>query len=69
MKVRIYNPIIGIPISVLGFKNRFRILGVTNNSKENAYALKDYTIGYSTWASINNKNVYQRLLVRYENKN
>lgn len=69
MKVRIYNPIIGIPISILGLKNKFEILGITNNAKENAYALKNCTIGYSTWASINKKNVYQRLLVRYENKN
>lgn len=69
MKVRIYNPIIGIPISILGLKNKFKIFGVTNNSKENAYALKGNTIGYSTWASINKKNVYQRLLVRNENKN
>ena len=43
---------------------RIKILGVTNNTKDNAFALKENTIGYSTWASINGKNVYARLLIR-----
>ena len=66
MKVRIKNPIWGVPISFLDkyCPTQFEILGVTNNTKDNAFALKENTIGYSTWASINGKNVYARLLIR-----
>ena len=61
-----YKGIMGVPITFLGKYNpsQFEILGITNNSIENAYALKTNTIGYSTWASINGKNVYSRLLIR-----
>ena len=66
MKVRIKNPIWGVPITFLDkyCPTQFEILGVTNNTKDNAFALKENTIGYSTWASINGKNVYTRLLIR-----
>ena len=61
-----YKGIMGVPITFLGKYNpsQFEILGITNNSIDNAYALKTNTIGYSTWASINGKNVYSRLLIR-----
>ena len=61
-----YKGIMGVPITFLGKYNpsQFEILGITNNSIDNAYALKTNTVGYSTWASINGKNVYSRLLIR-----
>ena len=61
-----YDGVMGVPISFFGKHNpkQFEILGVTNNTKSNAYALKENTIGYPTWASVNSKNVYVRLLIR-----
>lgn len=61
-----YDGVMGVPITFIFKHNpaQFEILGVTNNTKSNAYALKENTIGYSTWASINSKNLYARLLIR-----
>ena len=61
-----YDGVMGVPITFLDkyCPSQFEILGVTNNTKDNAFALKENTIGYSTWASINGKNVYARLLIR-----
>lgn len=61
-----YDGVMGVPITFLDkyCPSQFEILGVTNNTKDNAFALKENTIGYSTWASINGKNVYTRLLIR-----
>lgn len=58
--------VMGVPITFLDkyCPTQFEILGVTNNAKENAFALKENTIGYSTWASINGKNVYARILIK-----
>ena len=66
-----YDGVMGVPITFLGKYNpsQFEILGVTNNTKDNAFALKENTIGYSTWASINGKNVYARLLIRRKQEN
>ena len=66
-----YDGVMGVPITFLGKYNpsQFEILGVTNNTKDNAFALKENTIGYSTWASINGKNVYARLLIRRKSFN
>jgi hypothetical protein len=61
-----YDGVMGVPITFLDkyCPTQFEILGVTNNTKDNAFALKENTIGYSTWASINGKNVYARILIR-----
>ena len=61
-----YDGVMGVPITFFDkyCPTQFEILGVTNNTKDNAFALKENTIGYSTWASINGKNVYARLLIR-----
>lgn len=62
-----YFGVMGVPITFLDKYNpdQFEILGVTNNTKDNAYAMKSTgTVGYSTWASIGGKNVYARLLIK-----
>ena len=66
-----YEGVMGVPITFLNkyCPTQFEILGVTNNTKDNAFALKENTIGYSTWASINGKNVYARILIRKRVKN
>lgn len=45
-----YYETMGVPITILDNynPNQFEILGITNNAKENAYGLKQDTIGYST---------------------
>lgn len=63
-----YEGVMGVPISFLNKLNlnQFEILGVTNNSKEVTYGLlkEGVKTGYATWASINGKNTYARLLIK-----
>ena len=66
-----YYETMGTPITFLDSYNpeQFEILGMTNNTKENAFALKENTIGYSTWASIKGKNIYARILIKRKQNN
>lgn len=64
MKVRIKNPIWGVPISFLDnyCPKQFEILGLTSSSKNLTYSLINTTFG--TRAAINGNKKYARLLIQ-----
>ena len=73
MKVRIKNPIWGVPITFLDKYNQeqFEIVGLTSSSKECTYGLL-LSENQSTRAKINSKYIYARILIqknKNENKN
>ena len=65
MKVRIKNPIWGVPISFLDkyCPNQFRILGITENAD---YLKEIYIKGFAKYDRpyINGKRMYSRLLIQ-----
>lgn len=65
MKVRIKNPIWGVPITFLYSWNpdQFEIVGLTSSSKECTYGLL-LSENQSTRAKINSKYIYARLLIK-----
>ena len=64
MKVRIKNPIWGVPITFLYHWNpkQFEILGLTSSSKNLTYGLINTTFG--TRATINGNKKFARLLIK-----
>ena len=56
-KVRIYNPIWGVPITFLDKYNpkQFKILGLANSAR---------WINYECLTIINNKKIYNRILIQ-----
>ena len=64
MKVRIKNPIYGVPISFLEnyCPKQFEILGLTSSSKNLTYGLINTTFG--TRATINGNKKFARLLIK-----
>lgn len=65
MKIRIKNPIWGVPISFLDkyCPTQFEIVGLTSSSKECTYGLL-LSENQSTRAKINSKYIYARLLIK-----
>ena len=64
MKIRIKNPIWGVPITFLDKYNpkQFEILGLTSSSKHLTYSLINTTFG--TRATINGNKKFARLLIK-----
>ena len=64
MKIRIKNPIWGVPITFLYSYNpkQFEILGLTSSSKNLTYSLINTTFG--TRATINGNKKFARLLIK-----
>ena len=64
MKVRIKNPIWGVPITFLysWCPKQFKILGLTSSSKNLTYSLINTTFG--TRATINGNKKFARLLIK-----
>lgn len=69
MKVRIKNPIWGVPITFLYSYNskQFEILGLTSSSKCLAYNL--ILSSFGTRATINGNKKFSRLLIKKKNEN
>ena len=70
MKIRIKNPIWGVPITFLDKYNpkQFEIVGLTSSSKECTYGLL-LSENQSTRAKINSKYIYARILIKKKNEN
>ena len=70
MKIRIKNPIWGVPVTFLYSYNpeQFEILGLTSSSKECTYGLL-LSENQSTRAKINSKYIYARILIQKKNEN
>ena len=70
MKIRIKNPIWGVPVTFLYSYNpeQFEILGLTSSSKECTYGLL-LSENQSTRAKTNSKYIYARILIQKKNEN